>query len=527
MTFLQSILLGIIQGITEFLPISSSAHLVLVPYLLKWTLPAAQIFPFDVLVQLGTLAAVILYFWKDIISIVKSFVNGLINKEPFKDPLARSGWYLIIATIPAGILGLLIKSQVEAAFSSPHLTALFLFVTAALLILADFLGKRTRQMEDFTWLDALWMGLFQGISIFPGISRSGSTIAGGMTRNLDRTTSARFSFLMSIPVMLGAGLVSFKDLANIPDLAGFLPILLVGFFTALIVGYLSIHWLLDFIKRNRLWYFAVYCVLLACIVLIVSSVRSGEVQASSSASGTPAAAVPASLSANSDLQIIRVQYSSSLSWLVPTLSSCANLIENTNLVTQTVSAEDQTLQNADILLRWGAPADLSTPSYQIGNERLVVVVNSSSPLQSLPLPILQKLFAGEITTWGALHQTCPDCFSQSYDSANDNQQVGINFYSSDEDIQKLIMDQLMNGQPIAASSNLLVPNPEASAKALASNSFSIGILPAHDLNTGIKEVNISGVDAAAFENPILAITPGEPQGKTLEWLTCVQKVLNP
>jgi undecaprenyl-diphosphatase len=208
MTFLQSLILGIVQGLTEYLPISSSAHLVLVPYLFNWSFPAAQIFPFDVLVQLGTLLAVILYFWKDLVSILKAFFKGLIDKEPFKDPQARLGWYLILATIPAALVGMLIKAQVEAAFSSPRLVAYFLFGTATLLILSDLVGKRTRQVEEMTWWDALWIGLFQAISVFPGISRSGATITGGMTHNFDRSNSARFSFLMSIPVMIGAGLVS-------------------------------------------------------------------------------------------------------------------------------------------------------------------------------------------------------------------------------------------------------------------------------------------------------------------------------
>lgn len=219
MTFFQSLILGIIQGLTEYLPVSSSAHLVLIPYLLNWTFPAEQIFPFDVLVQLGTLVAVILYFWKELVSIIKSFFLGLINKEPFKDPQAKMGWYLILATLPAVAAGLLFKSQVEMAFSTPRLTAFFLFGTAALLVLADFVGKRTRQMEDITWWDALWIGLFQAVSIFPGISRSGATMTGGMTHNLDRSTSARFSFLLSIPVMLGAGLVSLKDLIAVPNLS--------------------------------------------------------------------------------------------------------------------------------------------------------------------------------------------------------------------------------------------------------------------------------------------------------------------
>src|SRR5512133_3470377 len=143
MTLLQSLILGIIQGLTEFLPISSSAHLVLIPHLLGWQIPEAQVFPFDVLVQIGTLVAVILYFWTDLWVIIRGFIKALVDRKPFEGEPARFGWYLLLATIPAGIAGILIKDQVEAAFNSPTSTALFLFVTAALLILAELIGKRT------------------------------------------------------------------------------------------------------------------------------------------------------------------------------------------------------------------------------------------------------------------------------------------------------------------------------------------------------------------------------------------------
>jgi len=166
-TLIQSLILGIIQGLTEFLPISSSAHLVLVPYLFGWQIPEAQVFPFDVLVQLGTLGAVIIYFWKDLWSIVRDFFKALVARQPFGSENARLGWYLILATIPAGVAGVLIKDVVEAAFNSITATALFLFATALLLVLAELLGKRTRSFAEIKWLDALVIGLFQMISLSP------------------------------------------------------------------------------------------------------------------------------------------------------------------------------------------------------------------------------------------------------------------------------------------------------------------------------------------------------------------------
>jgi len=272
MTLLQSIILGIIQGLTEFLPISSSAHLVLVPYLFGWEIPADQVFVFDVLVQMGTLLAVIVYFWKDLVSILVAVFQGLVQRHPFATQEARLGWYLVLATIPAGLAGLALKDLVEQAFNSPTATAFFLLVTSALLILAEIIGKRSRNISSMNWKDALWIGVSQIISIFPGISRSGSTITGGMLRNFERSAAARFSFLMSIPIMLAAGGSAAVDLLKVPSLGQFLPLVLVGMLAALVVGYLSIHWLLRFLTHRPLIVFAIYCAVLSIIILIFSYV---------------------------------------------------------------------------------------------------------------------------------------------------------------------------------------------------------------------------------------------------------------
>lgn len=526
MTFIQSLILGIIQGLTEFLPVSSSAHLVLVPYLLNWKFPQEQIFPFDVLVQLGTLVAVIIYFWNDLMTILKAFFKGLVNKEPFKDPQARMGWYLIVGTIPAGILGITIKDKVEAVFASPTTTALLLFGTAALLILSDVVSKRNRTLEDMTWWDVLWIGVFQAISIFPGISRSGATITGGMTRNFDRSSSARFSFLMSIPIMLGAGAVSMKDLADVPNLASFLPVLAVGFIAAAIVGYLSIHWLLSFIKRQKFWVFAVYCVVFACIVLLVGALRSTPVAANNTTSTAIAPQVATQTSPG--LQPLNVEYTNSLDWLTPAISTCADAIQNVGLVTHILPTSGLDLTKADLSLRWGAPTQLDLYSAQIGSERLVLVTSPKNPLQSLNLEIARQVFRGSLNTWGALHTACPDCFTSSYDAKTyDTQSIALNFYSAEEDIQVLFDLAVMAGQPVARSTALAIPDPAAMVETVSSNPASLGFIPAHTLNSSLKEITLSNVDAITLQQPILAIAEKEPQGSTRDWLLCLQKVLNP
>lgn len=273
MTIFQAIILGIVQGLTEYLPVSSSAHLVIVPFLLGWSFPEDQAFVFDVLVQLGTLLAVIVYFWKDLINIVVEFFKGIAARKPFATSESRMGWLIILASIPGGIAGVLIKPVVEAAFSNPVAVGCLLFGTAILLLAGELVGRKERSFTSITWLDALLVGLGQAVAIFPGISRSGATISVGLLRGLKRTDAAKFSFLMSIPIMLAAGLYSALDLRHITGLASFLPAILAGTVAAAIVGYLSIKWLLSFLNRRPLSVFAIYCALLGVVVLVVAYIR--------------------------------------------------------------------------------------------------------------------------------------------------------------------------------------------------------------------------------------------------------------
>ena len=267
MTPFQAFILGIVQGITEFLPISSSGHLVLVPHLLGWHFPKDLAFVFDVLVQMGTLAAVILYFWSDLWRIATGWLQGLSRREPFDTAEARLGWYLILATLPTVIGGLLFKDAVEAAFASPRAVGYFLFGTAALLAVGERLGRRTRNLAQLNGVDALIIGLFQVLALFPGVSRSGSTMSGGLLRGLDRPTAARFSFLMSVPVMLGAGAMGVKDLLELPTLsAAWMPVA-VGFVSAALVGYLSIRWLLHYLGKHSFYAFALYCAAVGGLLL--------------------------------------------------------------------------------------------------------------------------------------------------------------------------------------------------------------------------------------------------------------------
>jgi undecaprenyl-diphosphatase len=268
MTLWQAFILGIVQGLTEFIPVSSSGHLVLVPHVLGWEFDHAQAFIFDVLVQWGTLVAVFVYYRRDLVSIAGSFMQAVFSGQPFGTKDARMGWYLIVATVPAVVVGLLCKDLIEDAFSNPRITGFFLLGTAGLLVLAEFIGQRNRDTDQMGWLDAFLIGCSQVLALLPGVSRSGSTIAGGMARNLDRSSAARFSFLMSVPVMLGAGVLAFKDLFEMQTIDHFLLPLLVGFLAALVSGYLAIRWLISYLSKHSLFIFAGYCSIVGFLIIL-------------------------------------------------------------------------------------------------------------------------------------------------------------------------------------------------------------------------------------------------------------------
>lgn len=264
MAVFQAFLLGIIQGLTEFIPVSSTAHLLISQSILN--IPADDaMFSFLIIVQLGTIVSLLAFYWKDLLSLVKAFFA-----KPFSSQENKLAWYIIIATIPALLAGYLLKDAVEALFKQPMLEAsIRLFSAATLLSLAEWLTRKDRILGSMTWLDALVIGLFQIIAVFPGASRSGSTISGGMFRGFDRPSAARFAFLMSVPVMLAAGGYEMLDVIKMPNLGEFLPLLAVGFVTAAIVGWFAIKWLIGYLSKHSLYVFAGYCAVIGTIVFFL------------------------------------------------------------------------------------------------------------------------------------------------------------------------------------------------------------------------------------------------------------------
>ena len=269
MDLIQALILGIVQGATEYIPVSSSAHLVLVPWFLGWPDPS---FEFEVLIQLGTLVGVFIFFWSDIWGIIKGVIQGLITRQPLGTFESKLGWLVFVATLPS-VLGLIFKDFFEQAYSSPQLAGAFLIFTAILLTVAERFGERSRDLKALSWLDAVIIGFWQVAASLPGISRSGATISGAVLRNFDRSAAARFSFLMSIPALLAAGGVALLDLLKSGGLQAQLPAISVGFIAAAISGYFCIRWLLAYLQRHSLYVFAVYCLIVSLISLIFGFIQ--------------------------------------------------------------------------------------------------------------------------------------------------------------------------------------------------------------------------------------------------------------
>ncbi len=262
MNLFQAFLLGALQGATEFLPVSSSGHLVLAPWLLGWPVSSLA---FDAVVHWGTALAVIVYFRRDWLSLVKetrSFEKNLLS-------------LILLGTLPAALIGYLLEDFFEGMFARPVAAAGFLLVTAALLALTEWLGRRERDLDTLDWLDALLVGLAQALAILPGISRSGATIAAGLARGLKREPAARFSFLLATPIILGAGLLKVMGLAQAGAMAAQAPTLIVGFLSASAVGLGCVHFLMRYLQRRRLYPFAVYCAVVGVVCLLVALARRG------------------------------------------------------------------------------------------------------------------------------------------------------------------------------------------------------------------------------------------------------------
>jgi undecaprenyl-diphosphatase len=273
LSIIQALVMGLTQGLTEFIPVSSSGHLILVPWLFGW--PVKDTFlgslEFSVILHMGTLLALLVYFWRDWLKIIPAGLATIRDRSFKGDPDRKMAWLLVVATIPAVAVGPLLTGPIEDAVRDPGLVALMLCVGGAILWLADRWGTKTREMDTITFRGSLGIGLAQVFALVPGISRSGISISAGLFGGLTREAAARFSFLMATPVVAGAGLWEARKLLS-HDPAAPNPetkLVVIGFITAAVSGLLAIRFMLAFLRRQPVTLFVVYRVLLAAAVFVV------------------------------------------------------------------------------------------------------------------------------------------------------------------------------------------------------------------------------------------------------------------
>lgn len=263
MDIIQAITLGVVQGLTEFLPISSTAHLALVPWFFGWKDPGLT---FDVALHVGTFLAVALYFRQDLIQMFVSWLKSLKHFDR-EDPYQKLSWLVLVGCIPAVIAGVLLDDFVAGVFRSPYVIAASLIGVGLLIAVAERITKHTRTWKDLKLKDAILIGLAQACALIPGTSRSGSTITMGLFLGLERADAARFSFLLGFPVILGSAVFKLKGLGHDPALSAMLPMMAVGVVVSAISGYLCIRFLMRFLATNTMTVFVVYRVVLGLVIL--------------------------------------------------------------------------------------------------------------------------------------------------------------------------------------------------------------------------------------------------------------------
>ena len=271
---IEAIVIGIVQGLTEFLPVSSSAHLIVIPPILGWTDAFINSNNFDVMLHGGTLVALLLYFWRDVVRLLRAFIDSIRERSLGIDHDRRLAWLLLISTIPGAILGIAFESFFDTYFRANLIwIPVILIVGALLLYLAEHLAKHIREIWQITWLDSLALGIAQAFALFPGISRSGVTIAGGLFLGMKREAAARFAFLMGIPIIGGAFIWKLREVA-VGSLTGTEVVALVaGFIAAAISGVIAISWLLRYLQGHSTNIFVAYRIVFAIVVAVLLVAR--------------------------------------------------------------------------------------------------------------------------------------------------------------------------------------------------------------------------------------------------------------
>jgi undecaprenyl-diphosphatase len=273
-SLLEAIVLGVAQGLTEFLPISSTAHLRIIPAFAGWPDPGAA---FTAVTQLGTMTAVLLYFREDLVRIGRAWLGSLRDPAIRRELDARIGWYIVLGTVPIGIFGVLFKDQIETGARDLYLIGVALIVLGLILLVAEKVGKRDRSIEQIRTKDGFAIGMAQALALVPGVSRSGATITAGLFMGLDRTAAARFSFLLSIPAVVLSGLLELGSILSGEEGESTSAFgLVIATLLAFITGYASIAFLLRYLVNHSTGIFVAYRVVLGAVVLALMSAGAIE-----------------------------------------------------------------------------------------------------------------------------------------------------------------------------------------------------------------------------------------------------------
>jgi len=269
MSIIEAVIFGIIEGITEFLPVSSTGHLTIAEKLLGYSLNDPAITAFTAIIQTGAVLATVVYLWKDIVRIAKAWLAGLVSRDKRSAHDYRFGWAVIIGTAPIAITGLLFKDQIETTLRSLWFVAIALLLWSAVMWFADRVAKQDRHEADTTWRDTLIIGLVQCLALIPGVSRSGATMSAGLLRGFDRVAVTKLSFFLSIPALLAAGaLQTVSEFDNIANGVGWVPTL-IATAVSFVVAYLSVAWLLKFVAKHSYSVFIVYRVALGLVLIVL------------------------------------------------------------------------------------------------------------------------------------------------------------------------------------------------------------------------------------------------------------------
>lgn len=264
---LQALVLGIVQGLTEFLPISSSAHLVLIPWLLKWEPHGLT---FDVALHAGTALAVLFYFRKLWMSVIKGFLDSLREREIQGDDRRKLAWFIIVGTLPGAVAGALGEHAIEEHLRQPWVIAMALVLLALVLLVSERIGKKQRELHQINLGDCVWIGLSQALALIPGVSRSGITITTGLLRDLDRRSAAEFSFLLSAPIIAGAACKQSIHLVKHPLFSkADVLVFTVGVLASAVAGFLCIKFFLRYLQAKSLLPFVIYRIILGVVILFI------------------------------------------------------------------------------------------------------------------------------------------------------------------------------------------------------------------------------------------------------------------